>query len=67
MPEVHAQFAREWIEFVDPANPKEIFKCDLTWLTSNWTCLFGNGCKGDRKSTRLNSSHTDISRMPSSA
>ncbi len=24
-------------------------------------------CKGDRKSTRLNSSHTDISRMPSSA
>ena len=46
MPEVHAQFAREWIEFVDPANPKEIFKCDLTWLTSNWTCLFGNGCKG---------------------
>ena len=46
MPEVHAQFAREWIEFVDPANPKEILKCDLTWLTSNWTCLFGNGCKG---------------------
>ena len=24
-------------------------------------------CDGDRKSTRLNSSHTDISRMPSSA
>ena len=26
-----------------------------------------SGSKGDRKSTRLNSSHTDISRMPSSA
>ena len=26
-----------------------------------------NGQRGDRKSTRLNSSHTDISRMPSSA
>ena len=26
-----------------------------------------NLCPGDRKSTRLNSSHTDISRMPSSA
>ena len=26
-----------------------------------------NNCKIDRKSTRLNSSHTDISRMPSSA
>ena len=25
------------------------------------------GPSGDRKSTRLNSSHTDISRMPSSA
>ena len=25
------------------------------------------GCGQDRKSTRLNSSHTDISRMPSSA
>lgn len=46
MPEVHGNFAREWIEFVDPANPGELFKCDLTWLTSHWTCLFGNGCKG---------------------
>ena len=31
-----------------------------------WYC-FGCGEGGDRKSTRLNSSHTDISRMPSSA
>ena len=29
--------------------------------------LFGSLVQGDRKSTRLNSSHTDISRMPSSA
>src|ERR1044072_7594586 len=28
---------------------------------------FGTKSQGDRKSTRLNSSHTDISRMPSSA
>ena len=27
----------------------------------------GNGVNADRKSTRLNSSHTDSSRMPSSA
>ncbi|MFN8108227.1 MAG: hypothetical protein U0R21_10640, partial [Nocardioidaceae bacterium] len=20
--------------------------CDLTWLTSNWTCIFGAGCQG---------------------
>ena len=29
--------------------------------------LLKGGMNGDRKSTRLNSSHTDISRMPSSA
>ena len=29
--------------------------------------LFGYAYSEDRKSTRLNSSHTDISRMPSSA
>ena len=46
MSEVHPNFAREWIEFIDPANPAELFKCDLTWLTSYWTCIFGNGCKG---------------------
>ena len=28
---------------------------------------FNNAAELDRKSTRLNSSHTDISRMPSSA
>ena len=30
-------------------------------------CARMKGMKKDRKSTRLNSSHTDISRMPSSA
>ena len=30
-------------------------------------CYFHDEVAGDRKSTRLNSSHTDISRMPSSA
>ena len=29
--------------------------------------VLASGARGDRKSTRLNSSHTDISRMPSSA
>jgi len=23
-----------------------MFKCDLTWLTSNWMCIFGQGCQG---------------------
>jgi hypothetical protein len=46
MSEVKAGFARDWIEFSDPDSPEEIYKCDLTWLTSNWSCIYGDGCKG---------------------
>ncbi|MDQ1680738.1 MAG: hypothetical protein QOI42_1597, partial [Frankiaceae bacterium] len=46
MPEVSLDFPREWIEFPDPANDDEIFRCDLTWLTSTWHCIFAAGCKG---------------------
>jgi hypothetical protein len=34
------------VEFSNPDNASEIYKCDLTWLTSYWNCIFGNGCKG---------------------
>ena len=44
--EVAANFARDWVEFTNPENPEEIFKCDLTWLTSYWQCIYGNGCCG---------------------
>ena len=46
MTEIVPNFPRDWFEFPDPLNPKQIFKCDLTWLTSNWNCTFGSGCKG---------------------
>ncbi|HEX4190118.1 MAG TPA: hypothetical protein VHZ06_03920 [Marmoricola sp.] len=46
MPEVDLSFPRAWLEFVDPADAEQVFRCDLTWLTSNWTCIFGNGCAG---------------------
>ena len=39
-------FARVWVEFVDPADEEQVFRCDLTWLTSRWTCVFGSGCQG---------------------
>jgi hypothetical protein len=26
--------------------PAQVFRCDLTWLTSSWTCVFGRGCHG---------------------
>ncbi|GGB42517.1 hypothetical protein GCM10011492_36840 [Flexivirga endophytica] len=37
---------RTWVEFDNPDDPEERFRCDLTWLTSSWTCIFGNGCQG---------------------
>ena len=46
MSEVSAGFARDWVEFVDPEDDEQIYKCDLTWLTSNWSCIYGDGCKG---------------------
>ncbi len=46
MPEVSIGFPRAFVEFVDPADPDQIFRCDLTWLTSRWSCIFGRGCRG---------------------
>ncbi|KQT93620.1 hypothetical protein ASG49_01035 [Marmoricola sp. Leaf446] len=46
MPEVDLVFPRAWIEFEDPADADQVFRCDLTWLTSGWTCIFGEGCQG---------------------
>ena len=46
MPEVDLVFPRAWIEFADPGDDAQVFRCDLTWLTSSWTCIFGNGCEG---------------------
>lgn len=46
MPEVDLNFPRQWIEFVDPADNAQIFRCDLTWLLSRWTCIYGSGCNG---------------------
>lgn len=45
-PEVPLDFSREWVEFVDPADPGHLVRADLTWLTSAWTCIFGRGCAG---------------------
>ncbi|SFK34787.1 hypothetical protein [Geodermatophilus ruber] len=45
-PEVPLDFAREWVEFPDPADPRHIVRADLTWLASAWTCIFGRGCAG---------------------
>ena len=44
--EVGLDFTREWIDFVDPADPEHRVRADVTWLCSRWTCIFGRGCHG---------------------
>src|SRR5665647_2058260 len=44
--EVDPDFARDYVEFVDPSDPKKLIKADLTWLLSSWTCVYGSGCHG---------------------
>ncbi len=35
----------EWISFEDDEEERT-WMFDVTFLTSNWTCIFGNGCQG---------------------
>ena len=35
----------EWISFEDDEEERT-WMFDATFLTSNWTCIFGNGCQG---------------------
>lgn len=44
--EIDLGFPRHWVEFTDPANPRQVIRADLTWLTSHWHCTFGAGCPG---------------------
>ena len=45
--EIPSGFPRAWVEFVNPSDLTEVIKADLTWLTSRWTCLYGQGtCPG---------------------
>jgi hypothetical protein len=50
MVEVPLGGARHWVEFPDPGesghDAQVHYRADLTWLTSNWTCIYGHGCQG---------------------
>ena len=46
MPETDLVIPRAFVEFADPADEAQLFKCDLTWLTSHYECIFGQGCHG---------------------
>ena len=51
MPEVDLDFPRAWVEFTNPADESEVMRCDLTWLTSRYSCIFGQGCHGIYKTS----------------
>lgn len=36
--------SRRWVSFIDPDGDEWLF--DLSFLTSSWTCIFGQGCPG---------------------
>ena len=50
--ETPLDITRLWVEFPGPDSPPDVdgatqvFRCDLTWLTSSWTCIWGRGCPG---------------------
>lgn len=46
MPEVLLDFPREWVEFPDPDDAGQLYRADLTWLCSRWTCVWGSACQG---------------------
>jgi hypothetical protein len=46
VPETDLVIPRLFVEFADPDDETQVFKCDLTWLTSQYTCIFGRGCAG---------------------
>jgi hypothetical protein len=37
---------REWVSFDDPKEDGRRWQIDVTFLTSSWQCIFGNGCQG---------------------
>jgi len=37
--------AREWVSFEDP-DEERTWVFDVSFLTSNWSCIYGHGCQG---------------------
>lgn len=39
---------REWVDFEDHEEEDCTWRVDVTFLASAWTCIYGNGCQGNR-------------------
>mgnify|MGYP003344173833 CR=1 FL=1 len=66
---VEPGMVRQRLHAVLDAQPKQAYEATQIYATPRIATLFqsADAEAKDRKSTRLNSSHTDVSRMPSSA
>ena len=52
MPEVDLVFPRAFVEFDDPADADQVFRCDLTWLTSQLDVHLRPGLPGHLRRRR---------------
>lgn len=37
---------REWVTITDPENPQKVYRFDVSFLASNYHCIYGQGCQG---------------------
>ncbi|WKD62075.1 hypothetical protein CCICO_10380 [Corynebacterium ciconiae DSM 44920] len=52
--ELAPDFPRQWLEFHNPEDPNHLFKVDITWLTAQWRCHFGQPeCLGIDENNRV--------------
>lgn len=49
MPEMDPVFPRDWLDIPDQSGFARVYRCDVTWLTSHWNCIYGRGCPGTRR------------------
>lgn len=52
--QTHRPDGREWVSF---EHDDDTYLFDATFLTSNWTCIFGHGCKGVHEQDTTELSH----------
>src|SRR3954466_2578084 len=38
--------SREWVTIPVPGKERKQWQIDVTFLTSSWRCIFGQGCQG---------------------
>ena len=57
MPEVDLDFPRAWVEFADPADGDQVFRCDLTWLTSRTSASSARAARASTPARRTRLLH----------